>query len=533
VIVPAFTYHARRDAVAKEAFAGDTLALAENIEYVIEFSAPPSSVELGRMVEVGYDPITSSTGVLCFRNFVGTTRLAGVALRVVSSKLGEHGVSLLLEQVSELSASLVFGWRAPTGHAVVVSEEHKSPVPYHQLQFLRDVILRRQPGQRLQDYFDIVERNPTRRFLLERPIVGIERARNLDARSVREIFTRPDRLVALSAGSPLADNPLATALQFGVPAVRHFPTRVSQPARRLSYDTPENRFIKHFAAECLAVVYRLLDNRQIHPQMRADCREMATILESISRSLFLVEVGVLTSFAGPTQALAKGDGYKDLLDLWLAFGAHQSLPSSETDVQRLLQGRDIALLYEYWVFLKVLQAVSVGLDAAGTGKHAVVVQRGDLGESLDRGLKVSLSPTVSVSFNPSFMRSGKTAYSTPLRPDVVFSINNSHFAFDAKYRLQWLDLADDTAEDEATFLRADLYKMHTYRDAIANMQAAFIVYPGTEFVFFERAGSCRREPALIEVFDGVGAIPARPDSLNPSASLSALVSRLLNSLQLP
>jgi len=256
-------------------------------------------------------------------------------------------------------------------------------------------------------------------------------------------------------------------------------------------------------------------------------------LESISRSLFLVEVGVLTSFAGPTQALAKGDGYKDLLDLWLAFGAHQSLPSSETDVQRLLQGRDIALLYEYWVFLKVLQAVSVGLDAAGTGKHAVVVQRGDLGESLDRGLKVSLSPTVSVSFNPSFMRSGKTAYSTPLRPDVVFSINNSHFAFDAKYRLQWLDLADDTAEDEATFLRADLYKMHTYRDAIANMQAAFIVYPGTEFVFFERAGSCRREPALIEVFDGVGAIPARPDSLNPSASLSALVSRLLNSLQLP
>lgn len=512
----AFLYRPRRDKEAAQAFAGDVVALAENVEYVIEFPEPHSSLDIGALLEVGYDPITATTGVLAFKNFVGTALLAGVKLRVISTKLGETGVSGLLEEVSRLSSSLVFGWRSPAGFSATASGEQQPAVPFHQLQFLRDVILRRQPGQRLQDFFSIVERSPTRRFLLERPVVSTERARNFDARSVTDIFTHPERLSAVRGTDAVSGSPLAQALGIGDPPVEHYPTRVSMSSRRLSYDTPENRFIKHFFGECLAIVYRLLDEANIHAQMRTDCRVMASILEASVRSPFLSEVGVLTAFASPTQALSKGDGYKDILDLWLQLGAHQALPGNEGEVERFIQGKDIALLYEYWVFIKVLEAVC---EATGTPSGAVTVSRSDLGEGLARGLVVSLSVGVSVAFNPSYTRSARSAYSTPLRPDVIVTLNGARYAFDAKYRLQWLTALEDSRDDDATFVRADLYKMHTYRDAITDLKAAFIVYPGSEFVFYERGGGRRQSPGGIAVFDGVGAIPARPEGAESSALL--------------
>lgn len=520
----AFHYRARRDVESRVACVGDMVTLAENVEYVIELAHPPSPAEIGDLAEVGYEPISERMGVLAFKNFVGMTRLSGVRLQVTSTKLGDDGISGLLEQVSRLSSSLVFGWRSPTWFAANASGEQRSPIPYHQLQFLREAILRLPPGERLQDFFEAVERNSTRHFVLERPVVPVERARNFDARSIANILSHPERLVTVQSKDAVKGNPLAAALRIGHPPVEHFPTQVSVSSRRLSYDTPENRFIKHFLAECLAIVYRFLDEKALHWQMRADCREMATILESASRALFLSDVGVLSSFAGPTQALAKAEGYKDLLELWIALGSHQSLPTSEREIDRLLQGKDVALLYEYWVFLKVLQAVST---ASGFTNGPVSVSRNDMGEGLDRGLKVQLSPSITVAFNPSYTRTAGTAYSTPLRPDVVVTLGSLRYAFDAKYRLNWLSSLEDAQDDEATFVRADIYKMHTYRDAIENMQSSFVVYPGTEFVFFERGKERRSSPDDIDTFDGVGAIPARPDGAE-SLILFDLVRSLLD-----
>ncbi|WP_273627309.1 nuclease domain-containing protein, partial [Pseudomonas aeruginosa] len=79
------------------------------------------------------------------------------------------------------------------------------------------------------------------------------------------------------------------------------------------------------------------------------------------------------------------------------------------------------------------------------------------------------------------------------------TLNGARFAFDAKYRLHWLTSLEDAQDDEASFVRADMYKMHTYRDAITDMKAAFVVYPGTEFVFCERGGGRRQCPGEMVV----------------------------------
>lgn len=505
---------------------GTTVAFEEHLEYIVSFARDCDPATAKRLLDLGGEIVSANTAVLGFRNYVGRTELATVTIDVVSSKLGADGTSRVLQEVSELASNLVFGWRSRIGLDAKSDQSHFSPVPYHQFQMLRRSMLAERPGWRLQDWFDVVERSPTRRFEPDRPLVPPDRVRRLDHRATASVFSRLDRLVPVPAQSRLVSNPLAQALMLGFPAQPHFPRRVAAPRGRLSFDTPENRFAKHLLSECLALVYRFADHPKLHPALRDDCRLMLTTLVTLSEAPFLADVGSLSRFQAPSQALARGDGYRDLFAFWVEISRHASLPRTAAETRRLLDGKDVATLYEYWVFLKVLEAVS--LLTGSMPSKPPVIDRDEFGESLSVGLPLTVGATVTVRFNPTYRRTTGTAYSTPLRPDVVVETQQGKYAFDAKYRLTRLDVGESEADDDpATYKRADLYKMHTYRDAIERMRAAFVVYPGSEFVFFERSGQVRSDPKRVVLLDGVGAVPLRPADGTPAAQLREVLSVLL------
>jgi uncharacterized protein len=523
----AFRYRRRMgDKLLKSAHVGETIYFDERIDYIISFGHPLSPAELQRLLTLGGELIEADVGILSFGNFLGQAELAGVNIDVVSTKIGPGGVSKLLQEISAIASSLIFGWRAPAGFRASKDESHHAAVPYHQLQYLRQIMLAEHTGQRLQDWLGIIERNPTRRFEPERPVVSVDRVRRLDHRAIQSVFTRLERLVPVPAGVAIGNSRLASRLSIGSPPEKHFPRAVAAPRGRLSFDTPENRFVKHVIGECLALVYRFVDHPKLHEELKADCRMMLEILEEAAAAPFLAEAGRLTGFHAPTQALAKADGYRELFAFWGDLTAHVSLPTASAETSRLLEGRDIATLYEYWVFIKIVEAIVAIAESRPSGPP--MVQRDELGETLSLGLTTAVGPNVTVCFNKTYKRSNSTAYSTPLRPDVTVRLGDAEYAFDAKYRLDRLDLAEtDADEDVATYKRADLYKMHTYRDAIKDLKCAFIVYPGTEFVFFERAGSKQTEPSAISLADGVGAIPLRPTDTDPASNLRKVLEVLI------
>lgn len=523
----AFRYRPRKGGPWQEAVIGGSITLEERGEYILAFPTALSSSTAQQLADLGGELLRPDTAMLGFDNFVGHADFAGVSIEVASTKIGPSGVSRILEEVSELASALIFGVRTPTTFAAEKDVAARPPVPFHQLQFLRHAMLKRPAGSRLQDTFAVIEQNPTRRFDRERPLVRPERAKRLDVRAIQAIFSHLDRLVPLPADGTLTGNPLALALTFGTPPTEHFPTELAVPSGRLSYDTPENRFIKHVVNECLALVYRFVDHPRIHAGLRADCRIMLGLLEPMAAAAFLREARQISGFQAPTQALAKADGYRDLFTLWSDLSAHISLPPTQSETMRMLEGRDMATLYEYWAFVKTIEAVAS--ITGSTHAKKVAVRRDELSETLDYGLSVSFGVNVSVHFNPTFRRSAHTAYSTPLRPDIVVEVAGAKHALDAKYRLEKFETAEnDDDDDSATYKRADLYKMHTYRDAISGLRTAFILYPGTEFVFFERSGTRRDSPGSITVLDGVGAIPLRPASDAPSDALRSVLSLVLD-----
>jgi hypothetical protein len=527
-MMKSFSYGAWNSATRTDAFVGKPITFEETREYVLHLTPAVSSLARQRFLELGGRFASPDIANISFTNQVGRTEIFGVPVEVESSKISSENVAFLLQEVSDLSASLIFSWKTPVSFEAGTSILSMSPVPYHQFQFLRHSMLRTPVGGRLQDFISAVERNPIRRFDVNRPIVPVQRVRRLDTNSLRTIFSRMDRLAILSEASHLAGNNLAQSLTFGDPARSHFPTKIAAPSRTLSYDSPENRFIKHVLKEALSLTYRFSSHRRLHATVRDESLKMQSILESLMESPVLLDAGSLTSFSGPTQALSKADGYRDVFLFWQEFSRHISLPLEQAETARLLEGRDLAKLYEYWVFLRILDAVVRG--AAVQKPKRVTIRRSELGESLGNALLVNVTDTISVEFNPSYSRGSRQSYSTTLRPDVVITVGTKRFAFDAKYKLDYLDVSDeDSAEDSprGTYKQADLHKMHTYRDAISSLQSAIAVYPGSEFVFFNREGNRTVRAIDTTALDGIGALPLCPHDLGSYTGLDEIVGRCL------
>jgi len=139
------------------------------------------------------------------------------------------------------------------------------------------------------------------------------------------------------------------------------------------------------------------------------------------------------------------------------------------------------------------------------------------------------------------------SYSVTLRPDITLDVGDVRHFFDAKFRVERkaaVTTSSDEAEDQAIaaalpsgwFKAADICKMHTYREAIRGSSAVdvkpvatvWVLYPGSEFRFFdEERGRLYELPEDITP-QGVGAIPVAPG--DDSVILAELLGRLLRPL---
>ncbi|HIF9218052.1 TPA: DUF2357 domain-containing protein [Photobacterium damselae] len=524
-IVFKFKQRKKENALWQDAEQGMTITLDENIKYLLKFEQTITLQYQKEISAAGGERLDRNLFALHINNFVGHFILAGVTVNVRSRKFSESTLSKMLEEVSEKSTSLLFGWATPTNiHSQCNSLKH-NPVPYHQLQLLRQVLLRNEVGNRLQDYIAITEMNPTSEFERHRKPVHLAQVKHIDSRAIQHILSHPEKLARLQAGAPLCGTDLAEKLTFGTPESQHVPVEVWQSCRQLSFDTFENRFIKRVLEDCTSLVHRFVEHKKLHKSMREDCRQMLVILAELNDVPFLKNVTHLTNFDMPSQALFKAEGYRDVYHFWMRLIQHRSLPLDDLETTQLLEGKNIALLYEYWVFIRVLSAIEQETKHKPLSKLSVL--RNELGDSLKHNLSVMYGDDITVRFNQSYTRSSKTAYSTPLRPDVIIQIKDHIYVVDAKYKLRSLNISenfDDKGQQESAYVRADLYKMHAYKDAIYGVKGAFIAYPGTLFSFFSSTGAFVNSPSEIKKIDGVGAIALQPG--NKTDDLQVLVKKI-------
>ncbi len=200
--------------------------------------------------------------------------------------------------------------------------------------------------------------------------------------------------------------------------------------------------------------------------------------------------------------------------------------------------RDVAVLYEYWLFFKLLDIIKDVFDIDPKSTEDLIITTEDgLGLKLKQGNHTAIKGVykkntrwlnVEFSYNRTF--SGDKDYpdggswTKNMRPDYTLTVWPYeildqgdakkeelivHIHFDAKYKVENLynifsnDInlnEEKTDQSKGKYKRADLLKMHSYRDAIRT-GGAYILYPGQ--VPFNKFG-------FHEIIPGLGAFPMRP-----------------------
>jgi predicted component of viral defense system (DUF524 family) len=327
--------------------------------------------------------------------------------------------------------------------------------------------------------------------------------------------------------------------------LRTLPARIEVTSHHPTLDNPPNRFVKFALEHWLRAVDEMRNHllrSKDKPAVRRGLVEASKIGDRLEAWLALPvfsDVQRLTELPSSNQVLQRRSGYRELYGTFLMseLAAKLSWPGG-SDTVYPAGSRDVATLYEYWTYLVIAQLVSAECDQPLDLSSLVTPTKTGFELVLHRGQKsvvegtterLGLTLKLELFFNRTFTAKGGTAsWTRAMRPDCSLRVTGFEdpavgeiwIHFDAKYRVDGLlqlfgkssesgtpeeDELEEAQDREGRGLRskrADLLKMHAYRDAIRRSSGAYVLYPGEEVgETFEK---------YREILPGLGAFPLRP-----------------------
>ena len=413
----------------------------------------------------------------------------------------------LLADLTARSVGFPFDIAAPTGWPV--GEAVRPPTPLFLYHFLR------RHADRLAAAVETVLAAPYRLLADEEAVVPLPQAATVDADVIGWIVSHPEEW------QPAPHLPLARRLGGRAPA------RVWQRLVTETFDTLPNRFVRHFLRELTEALDDLLARirtgrggwDRVPDEAHQALTELHGTLTAARLASLFDEVGELDRFPASSTVLLGRDGYRDLLELWRRF--HLARVPFFDRLAAAIEARDAATLYEIWCFFALAERIGAEWEVAP--RFAI---RADEAGGLGWRTAAEFEGQGKLVYNRSFSRS-RGSYSLALRPDLSLMQGRQAVAvFDAKFRFDRRDVAllvEGDADDydrivasgnaERLAKRADLYKMHTYRDALG-CRAAVALYPGDRDAFYrtdgERSERVDWSALLAGEWAGIGAVAMEP-----------------------
>jgi predicted component of viral defense system (DUF524 family) len=305
--------------------------------------------------------------------------------------------------------------------------------------------------------------------------------------------------------------------------IETLPERITTIRKTDSVDTTENRFIKHalenFLKFCLDINTKAKDFG--HKKMVNESELMISELENQLNHSVFKEISKPTTLKLNSPVLQRKEGYREVLRVWLMFDLAAKL--IWTGGEDIYKGgkKDIATLYEYWLFFKLLDLFQSIFEIEPKDISELIKETPDgLNLQIKQGKFTALngiynsgSRKLNIRFNYNRSFSGKKNYpnsgswTTTLRPDYTlsfwpFGVTEAeaekqelivHIHFDAKYKIANLsdfleqnienNLDEEKTENrKGIYKNADLLKMHAYKDAIRRTGGAYVIYPGDKSI---------------------------------------------------
>ncbi len=483
----------------------------------------------------------------------------------VQNKLGQFRseYQLMLEEIVEQSMDLIMQYNVPIEQTYESGIEQISEKElYQRFIFVRSLF----KNQEFEEAVQKVISNPATKWEEEIEQKDVRSVRRFTSKNIRELVSGPNRM----------------ELSKSIGKLTSIPVKISSNRKVESVDTQENRFIKHILASfqdfCETILPKLT-----YAKLTREAEEVQSFsqrLDNLLNQPFFKEINRPNSLKLNSPILQRRSGYRELLRAWLRFHVTAQLSwKFDNDQDNLFTGgkKDIASLYEYWVFFVLFKTLTEkygdysrkspkdwieGLIVSDSKGLGLMLQEGKTKAFEFEYTQGKRPLTIKFYYNRSFpgnrkypANKGFGSYSKSFRPDYTLSIWPSslkqdeaeekesivHIHFDAKYKVDYSFFKEDQPQndDEVTeiiervekeerqgiYKNVDLYKMHAYKDAIRRSGGAYILYPGTS----SEAPPYR---GFHEIIPGVGAFSVRPNNeTEASTNIKNFINEVIENLE--
>ena len=460
-------------------------------------------------------------------NKVTSKEICKIELEVQSIKSGyRDDYRDMLELITERCTDLLLQANSPVSQHFEIDYTKDSQTLYQKFSFIKSVI-------GTDEFTEAIHRivtAPVTQWKKTSEQKDIRNARRFSSANVKEILK----------GGKRTKIPKGHFMRcYGIDTL---PKRITTVRKTDSVDTPENRFIKHalenFLKFCVDINIKAKEFG--HGKMENESELLIRVLESQLHHTVFKDISRPNTLKLNSPVLQRKEGYREVLRVWLMFDLAAKLIWQGGDDVYSGGKKNIASLYEYWLFFKLLDLLQSIFEIEPKDISELIKETPDgLSLQLKQGKFTALSGiynsqnrklNIRFYYNRSF--SGKKTYpdsgswTTTLRPDYTLSIWPHgiseveaekqelivHVHFDAKYKVanlsDFLELnvgKDLNVEKEENrrgiYKNADLLKMHAYKDAIRRTGGAYVLYPGDKSI---------NQKGFHEIIPGLGAFPVKP-----------------------
>jgi len=499
-----------------------------------------------------------------------------INIEVLATKLDDDSIpkedpnyrknyQFMLKDIAEKCTELLMQINSPVTQNFEINFDKDNETIYQRFAFVSALI-------NTNEFDEAVHKiiaSPTTKWLEELGLKDIRSVRRMNSFSIRQIALRSNRVKLATPIGILYD----------------VPTKIETTHKSETTDTRENRFIKHtlevFLQFCIDCRNSFMTNGYSKSKIEAEA--LVEKLENHLNHPFFKEIERPTTLKLNSPALQRKSGYRELLNAWLQFDLAAKLIWKGGDDVYKAGKRDIAVLYEYWLFFVLYDLMKTKFkidDNNATYKHLIEQTDDGLNVMVKSGKLTALEGTyksegrelhIKFSYNRTF--DGGTKYcakktgswTKALRPDYTLSIwpeeikdeikaeeleRIVHIHFDSKYKVEKFTIKTNVEQDvidsdedltviksngeikidslekekrderKGIYKNTDLLKMHAYKDAIRRTGGAYVLYPGTD--------EHKEFVGFHELIPGLGAFAIRPKEVeNGTVELGDFIDKII------
>ena len=482
-------------------------------------------------------------GILNFGSYVGRTYLSveidgikslPIPIEIRSKKIGYAGeYAEMMADLCEDCSALIYDLKSPVHQTFEVSDIERKTL-YEDFLFMEYLF---KEGN-LPAAYSRIKESPKTQLIHEKEIIPIALVQTMEVEDLMDIVSLPQYLDKVK--NPPQKWPRAMR--------NYVPLEVCETRSVETLDIPENRFVKFFLEQVYELILKLQETYKLGDYIKDRLQYFHEEVVCFLNDEWLKEIGPLTSIPMNSQTLQKKEGYRSIYYYYLNFEFAFQFKWEDLEDNLKASEKRMSQLYEYWCFFRLKDALKNVASLVTNENDLVELSEDGWLIRLRQGRKSRLNFVLFVEsgndrsfelyYNRGFSKRGKPesrSYSLPFRPDFTIVYNAldkqrpTYIHFDAKYRsdkelkdfsfdevekdiqLDQEDLSDKENEQVSKikeqetsrkFKNADIYKMHTYKDAIMHSLGSYVLYPGDKYGVFQ----------VYEDYEvpSIGALPLKP-----------------------